>query len=119
MQPLPKLHRVEPLHRDLDRNSDTRIPAVEQVVAVVDVGDINVVGVVPITRPVFWPWVNQAEPIAAVLEAGISAHNQEGESVDAESMVRAKVPTETVLRNTVSVVATTLLPVAVVRVPVL
>ena len=108
-----------PLHRDADRNSDVGVPAVEQVVAVVDVGDINVVGVVPVIRPIFRPWVNEAEPIAVVLEARISAHNQEGQAVDAEPMIRPKVSTEPVVRDAVAVVATTLLPIAVVGIPVL
>ncbi len=119
MQPLPKLHRIEPLHRDVDCNSDVGIPAVEQVVAVVDVGDINVVCVVPIIRPVFRPRVNHTEPIAAVLEAGISAYNEEGEAVDAEPMVAAEVSTEALVRNAVAVVAAALLPSAVVGIPAL
>ena len=115
----PRLHRIELLHRDVDRDSYVGIPAVEQVITVVDVGDIDVVGVIPVIRPVFWPWVHQSEPIAAVLEAGISAHNQEGQSVDAESMVRPKVSTETVVRNAVAVVPAALLPAAVIGFPVL
>jgi len=117
VQPLPKLHRINPLHRDADRNSDVWIPAVEQVIAVVDVGDIDVVAVVPIIRPVFWPWVNQADPIAAVLEARISAHNEEREAGDAETMILTKVSAETVIRNAVAFVASALLPGAVVGVP--
>lgn len=119
MQSLPKLHRVEELHRDIDRNSRTRISAIEQVIAVIDVGNINVVVVVPLIPPILWPRVNHAEPVALVLESGISAHDQERKSVDAESMIWTKVSTETVLRNTVSMVATALLPVAVIRIPVL
>jgi hypothetical protein len=87
---------------------------VEQVIAVVDVGDINVVGVVPVIRPIFWPWVNDTEPIAFVLKARISAHDHEGESVDSESMVRPKVSTKPVVRDAVAVVAATSLPSAVV-----
>jgi len=107
------------LHRDADRNSGLGIPAVEQVIAVVDVHDIDVIRVVPVIPPVFWPRVNETEPIAAVLEAGISAHNQEGQSVDAESMVRTKVSTKPVVRDAVAVVATTLLPSAMVGIPAL
>ncbi len=118
MQLLLKLHQVEPLHRNVDRNSHTWIPAVEQVIAVVNVGDVNVVVVVPIISPIVRPRVNHTEPIALVLEPGISAYDQKRESVDAESMVWTKVATETVLRDVVSVIATTLLPVAVVGVPV-
>ncbi len=90
------------------------MPAVEQVVAVIDVGDINVVGVVPVIRPVFRPWVHETEPIAAVLEAGISAHNKEGQAVDSKPMLRPKVSTEPVVRDAIAAVAATLLPSAVV-----
>jgi hypothetical protein len=47
---------------------------VVQVIAVIDVDDINIVGVVPVVRPVSRPWVNEAEPIALVLETWISAN---------------------------------------------
>jgi hypothetical protein len=119
VQPLPRLHRIEPLPRYADRNSNGGIPAVEQVVAIVDVGDINFIGVVPVIRPVLWPRVNHTEPIAVVLEAGISAHNQEGEAVDAEPMVSAKASTEALVRNAIAMVATALLPGAVVGIPAL
>jgi hypothetical protein len=92
---------------------------VEQVIAVIDVGDINFVGVVPVIRPVFWPWVNDTEPIALILEARVSAHNQKGLAVDAEPMLRPKVSTESVVRDAVAVVAATLLPSAVVGIPAL
>jgi hypothetical protein len=107
------------LHRDADRNSNVGIPAVEEIVAVIDIGDVDVVGVVPVIRPVSWPWVNHAEPIAVVLEAGISAHNEEGETVNAEPVVLTKISAEAIVRNAVAVVATTLLPVAVVGIPAL
>jgi hypothetical protein len=53
------------------------------------------------------------------LEARESAHNQEGQSVDAEPMVLAKVSTEAVVRDAVAVVPAALLPIAVVGIPVL
>ena len=117
MQPLPKLQPGRSLHRYADRNPDVGIAAIEQVIAVVDVRDIDVVSVVPVIPPVFWPWVNEADPIAAVLEAGISAHNEEREAGDAEAMILTKVSAETVIRNAVAVVASALLPSAVVGVP--
>jgi hypothetical protein len=110
---------VEPLHRDAYRNSDIGIPAVEQIVAVIDIGDVNVVRVVPVIRPISWPRVNHAEPIAAVLEAGISAHNEEGEAVDAEPVVLTEISAEALVRNAVAVVTSALLPVAVVGIPAL
>ena len=105
------------LHRDADCYSNIGMPAVEQVITVVDVADIDIVGVIPVRRPGFWPRVNETEPIAAVLEAGISAHNQEGQPIDSEPMFRPKVSTESIVRNAVAVVAAALLPSAVVRLP--
>jgi hypothetical protein len=58
-----------------DRDSDVGIPAVEQVIAVVDIGQVNVVGVIPVVRPVLRPWVNSAKPIALILETWISAND--------------------------------------------
>ena len=92
---------------------------VVKVIAVVDVGDINVVVVIPVISPIFRPWVNETNPKALILEARIPAYNQEGSSVDAEPMVRPKVSTEPVIRDAVAMVAATLLPVAVVGVPAL
>jgi hypothetical protein len=103
-----------PLHRDANRNTSGGIPAVEQVIAVVYVGDVDVVGVVPVVRPGSWPWINEAKPIATVLEARVSADNQEGQALDSESMRRSKVATEPIVRNAVANVAATLLPSAVV-----
>jgi hypothetical protein len=114
VQSLPRPHRVELLKRDADSDSGIGIPAVVQVVAVVDVGDVDVVSVVPVIAPVFWPWVDETDPIAPVLEARISAYNQKGQAVDAESMVRPKVSTEPVIRDAVAVVAAALLPAAVI-----
>jgi len=110
---------VIPLHRDADRDSVVGIPAVVQVVAVVYVDDVNVVVVVPVIPPIFRPWVNGTDPIASVLEARISAHNHEGQTVDAESMVLTKVSAETIARNAIAVVTATLLPGAVIGAPAL
>jgi hypothetical protein len=119
VQPLPKLHGVEALERDVDRNSFAGIPAVIEVIAVIDVGDIDVVVVVPVIPPVFRPWVNRTDPIAFVLKARVSAYNQEGKAVDAESVARAKVPAVPVVRNAIAAVAAALLPGTVVGLPVL
>ncbi len=105
------------LHRDADRDSNIGIPAVEHVIAVVDVGHVNNVGVVPVIRPVLRPWVNSAKPIALVLEAWIPANDQERQPVDAEAVVRAKISSIAVARNAIAVVPASLLPVAVVRLP--
>ena len=98
---------------------DAGIPAVVQVVAVVDVVDVDVVVVVPVIPPGFRPRIDRADPIALVLEARVSAYNQEGKAVDAESVARAKVSAIAVVRNAVAVVAAALLPGAVIGLPVL
>ena len=119
MRPLPRLHPSTSLHRNVDRNPNARIPAVIQVVAVIDVIDINVIVVVPVISPVGRPRVDRTDPIAVVLEARISAYNQERQAVDAESVTWAEVSPETVVGNTVPVISASLLPGAMVGVPVL
>jgi hypothetical protein len=53
------------------------------------------------------------------LKTGISANYQEWEAVYAKTMVATEVSSEVVVRNAVTMVSTALLPVAVIRVPVL
>ena len=91
----------------------------DDVVPIVSVDDINIVGFVPVVGPVPWPRVNKREPIAAVSEARETADNHVGLAIDDERVVRAKVPVVTVLRYAVAVVAATLLPCAMVGLPVL
>ena len=106
---------MAPLKRDADRNSrGGGIPAVIQVITVVGVVDIDVVGVVPVISPVFRPWINGTNPIAVVLEAGISANDQKGEALDSEPMVRPKVSAEPVVRDAIPAVAAALFPCAMV-----
>lgn len=119
MQPLPRLHWSVLLHREADRDPNVGIPAVVQVVAVLNIDDINVIVVVPVTSPVFRPGVNGSDPIATVLETRVSANNQERQATDSEIMVWSKVSTIAVVRNAVAVVAATLLPSAVIRIPAL
>ena len=118
MQPLSKLHR-DPLERDVDRNSLAGIPAVVHVVAIVDIVDIDVVVVVPVISPGLRPGVDGADPIALVLEARVSAYDQEGEGIDAESVARPKVSAVAVVRNAITSVAPALLPGTVIGLPVL
>jgi hypothetical protein len=112
--PCEAAHRMNSLQRDVDCNRDGRVPVVKQVIAVINIADINVVGIVPVIRPVFRPRVYEAEPITLILEAGKSAHYEEGTPVDSEGVRRPKVPTEPIVRNAVTVIAATLLPSAVV-----
>jgi len=90
-----------------------------QVIAVIGVGYVHVIGVVPVIRPGLGPRVNEADPIAVVLEAGISANNKERLVIDSELMLWAEISTVPVVRNAVPVVAAALLPIAMVGVPVL
>jgi hypothetical protein len=117
VQPLLKLHSAHPLERDTDRNSSAGISAVVQIVAIVNISDIDVIVVIPVISPIFRPWVKSTDPITVILKAGISANNQEGKPGDAEPMVLTKVSTESVIRNAVAAVAATLLPGAVVGIP--
>lgn len=91
--------------------------AVEQIVAVIDIADIDVVSVIPVIRPVLRPWIHETEPVPSVLEAGKSANNQKGPAIDPETVVRPKVAAETVVRNPVADVAAALAPGAVIRLP--
>jgi hypothetical protein len=118
VQLLPKRQRWT-LQRDVDRNSLAGIPAVVQVIAVVDIVDVNVIVVVPVVSPGSRPRINRTDPIALILETRVSAYDQEREGVDAKPVARPKVSTVTVVRNAVATVATALLPVAVVGLPVL
>src|SRR5580700_9620660 len=81
--------------------------------------DIHIVVVVPIIWPVFWPRVNDTEPKTAVLEAWISTNNHHGVAINTKRVARAKVAAITVLRNPVAVVSATLVPIAVLRFPVM
>ena len=66
---MPLFHTDGLLLRDADRDADTRISSVEQVIAVINVVDIYVVVVVPAISPFARPWIHKADPIPAVLKA--------------------------------------------------
>ena len=95
------------------------ISSVVQVIAISRVVDIHIIVVVPVVGPVFRPRVNQAEPIASVLEARISAHDNYWVAVDAERVTRTKVAIVTVVGNAIAAVSATLLPIAVLGLPVM
>ena len=74
---------------DLERNADgdpraARVSAVKQVVPIVDIHDINIVGLVPVISPEFRVRINHTEPIPAVLESREPANLHKGEAVDSE-----------------------------------
>jgi hypothetical protein len=81
------------LEHDRDCNRFTGKLPVVQVVAVVE-ADINVVGGIPILRPIGRPGVHHQEGIAAVLEARIAVHDN-GLALKAEPISNAEVEAKT------------------------
>jgi hypothetical protein len=62
------------LERDVDCDAwAAGVSPIEQVVAVVLIGDIHIVGPIPVASPVLRIRIEEREPIAAVLEARVSA----------------------------------------------
>jgi len=104
---------------EADGNAISGISAVEQIISITVVVHVDVIAVIPIAGPVFWPRVNQTEPIPAVLEPALPTNIHHGETVDAELMRLAIGATETAIRNSIAVVTTTLLPGAMLRLPTL
>jgi hypothetical protein len=103
------------IHVDCD--SIPGMLTVVHVIAVSGVVDVHVIVVVPIVRPVFRPWVNDTEPKAAILEPGVPTRKNYWETVKPEPVNLAEGVTETVVGNTVTVVAASLLPPAVLGLP--
>lgn len=95
-------------HVDSDRNS--RVAAVEHVVAVVHVVNVHVVGFIPGRSPVFGPWIDDAEPETSILEARVSAHDQDGGAMNAKPVTAAKTGAEACFRNAVSTVSAAFMP---------
>ena len=111
---------VDRLRRDANCNPRAvRIHAVVQVIPVIRVCDVNIIGLVPGVSPVFRIRINHTEPMASVLEARIPALHTEGEAGDAEIVIRTIVAAVRIVRNAIAVVAAALLPIAVLRLPVL
>ena len=95
-----------------------RIPTVVKVIPVVDVIDVNIIGLVPGAPPVFWIWVNETEPIAIELEARIPAYYHEWEAVDPKIVTSTTVAVEIAVWDSVAMIAASLMPIAVLRLPV-
>ena len=102
------------LERNADRNSGpARISAIVEVIPIVGVIHVHVVGLVPVIAPIFRIRVNRGKPIAAILETGVPAEFYERKAVNTEIMIPAVVAGEIDIRNAEAIVATTLLPTAV------
>lgn len=93
-----------------ERELDAGTVAVEKVVAVADVVNVDIVGGVPVWIPIFRPGVQQREPEAVILEAGQAADEDHGQFADAEEVVVAEVEAESIIGNAIAVVATALGP---------
>ena len=104
------------LQRNGDGKPDVRIAAIVEVVSIVVV-DVNVIGAIPVCRPVFRIRIDQQERVPAVPEARIS-HVHNGAGSHAEEVPAAETEIEGGLRNVVTAVASALLPGAMVGRPV-
>src|SRR5258706_1621532 len=93
--------------------------AVVHVIPVVDVVDVNVVGVVPGARPVFRPRINDAEPEASVLKSRVSAHDDDWIAANSEPVSTAKIRVEAIFRNAVAAVTSAFMPTMMLVLPVL
>ena len=89
---------------------------VVQIIAVI-IANINVIGGIPVRRPVLRPRVNHHERIATVLEARVTA-NYDRLALDAKPVSYAEIETETSFRNVVAAIAATLRPGAMVALPI-
>jgi len=118
LRPRCETAAVSSLEGNAYRNAHARIPAVEQVIAVVNVFDIDLVRVVPVGAPVSRPWINHAEPEAIVLEAWIPADHHEGQAFNAEVVIVTEVSTVLLLGDPVAAISAALVPGAMVALPV-
>jgi hypothetical protein len=98
------------LERDVDGDRDSGMPPVIHVIPVIDIVDVNVIGFVPIGRPIFRPRINDTEPEAPVLESRVATHDYHWGAVDAKPVSTAKVRAKPVLRNAVASVAPAFAP---------
>ena len=88
-----------------------------KVVSIIVV-DVNVIGVIPVIRPVLGIWIHHQERIPAVFKSRISQVHH-GQNADAKGVPAAEIEAEAILRNVVTAVAPALRPGAMVAGPVL
>src|ERR1017187_2053107 len=89
---------------------------VVQLIPVV-IADINVIGGIPVLRPVSWPRVNHHEGKTAVLEAGVT-RNYIRLAVDAKPVFVAEIEAETSFWDVVAPIAPSLFPITVIASPI-
>jgi hypothetical protein len=99
------------LERNADGNSRAaRVSIIIQVISVVVIGDVDIIGLVPVGSPEFRIRIHYTEPITAVLETREPANLHERKAVDSERMARAVVAAEIGVRNAIAVISAALLP---------
>jgi hypothetical protein len=86
------------------------MPPVVHIVSIVDVVDVDVIGPVPHRRPGLGAGINHAEPEASELETRRTFHHYDWNFVDAKPVAAAKMCTEAILRDHVTVVAAAFVP---------
>ncbi len=118
MQSLLKTAPNARLERETDGEPDSRIAPVVQVIAPINIDDVDFVVVVPVGAPVLRIRIKDRHPVTAVLEAGISADYQERQSLNPEAMVWSEIAAEPGVGDAIAVIASALLPGPVVVLPV-
>jgi len=116
---------LKPLRSDplveLKRNRDgdwiIGVIAVIQVVPIAGVVKVHIVGFVPVLPPGFRPRINDCDPVSVVLEARLSAYENQRKSIDAEEVIAAEVEPEASLGNPIAVIAASLGPALVIAFP--
>ena len=106
------------LQGDVDGNGNSGMPPIVHVVSVIDVVDIDIVGPVPDRRPGFWARINHPKPEAPVLETRGTFDHNDWDFVDAKPVSTAKMGTEAIFRNAVSVIAAACVPGAMLTLPI-
>jgi hypothetical protein len=106
------------LHRNRYRDSDARIVRVIQIVTIICVVQIDVIGLVPVRRPIVRPRIDERNPIAVVLESRKPADKQYRKTAYPEMVVTSEIETETGIGNAIAIVSATLLPRFVIAAPV-
>jgi hypothetical protein len=92
--------------------------SIVHVVSIIDVVYINIIGFIPFGCPVFRPRIGETEPEAAVLESGVSVHDDNWGTANAKPVCTAKMCTEAIFRNAVTPVAATLAPTTMFMLPI-